>query len=237
MKTKHLGLQARIKEERAWRQKEVKRLSKAAKKGDGALLFVSKKMVLAYEGHYGLVDTDNEVKPELTDSDGMLLSPVAKGKGKETRISNVLVGNSSPVSTPTVFGTSSAPNTPAKPRRTSASGVPSHVFPTAAYVYGAGPSSRPAAAISSAAEASDIPPSSYTSSDQSSRAVPPRRSPRKLTPQKRKRPTNENEDGEEDKDAAPSSPRSDVSATQNETQGEFLFWTSQDCESELISDG
>ncbi|KZV71343.1 hypothetical protein PENSPDRAFT_411955 [Peniophora sp. CONT] len=202
LRAKYVSLQVYMKEQRASRKTDINRLDKAEKMGGNALHHAATKILDRHP----------------TDSDGAPLSPIAKGKGKETRVSSVTGISSSPIPTPTVFGMSSVPNTPIKPRRTAAAEAP---LTTTASAFEPGPST---AALFSAADTSGVPPSSYTLTGQSPRA-PLRRSPRKLTPQKRKRPTDENEDGDENGCVAPSSPRSDVSATQDETQAPPLQFT------------
>lgn len=210
-----------MKEQRASRKTDINRLDKAEKMGGNALHHAATKILDRHRNKHVHLDSDSEVKFEATDSDGAPLSPIAKGKGKETRVSSVTGISSSPIPTPTVFGMSSVPNTPIKPRRTAAAEAP---LTTTASAFEPVPST---AALFSAADTSDVPPSSYTLTGQSPRA-PLRRSPRKLTPQKRKRPTDENEDGDENGRVAPSSPRSDVSATQDETQGMSFFREAQE---------
>ncbi|VDB99653.1 unnamed protein product [Peniophora sp. CBMAI 1063] len=214
MRTKHLSLRIRMQGERARRLSEMKRLSKASKTSKDALYQAAMRIVFAFESLPRDTESEVEVKLEGADSDGVFPSLVANEESKTIRSVGAHDADSSPV--PVVLGTSSIPNTPTKPRRALAAGATSSANATSFRIPGPGPSTRLGAVVL-AADASDTKSSPDTLEEFSAKASPLRRSPRKLTPQKRKRLSVENDDSE-DNHAPPSSPRSNVSATQDETQ-------------------
>ena len=196
----------------------MRRLTAAAKQSKDTLCNASMKVISAYNDQHkhrsSYSDADVKLEEIDFDSDIGLASPIRKRQAKQAHTSSVESSRSSPTPPTTIFASSSVPNTPTKPRHTVVSGATSNISSTSA----SGPFGS-ATTISSVGAITNAAPSSYTLRGLSHKDPPLRRSPRKLTPQKRKRSTNENEAGEEDKSTTPSSPRSDVSATQDETQG------------------